>query len=275
MFQLRWQDIVDILIISFIVYRLLLLLVGTRAIQLIKGLLLLIGAGLFAKFFGLRALSWLLDRFLAMLFIAIPIVFQPELRKMLEELGKGGFKIYEGETEELKRCRDELLKALLYLKEQRIGAIIVLQRETGLREHWLSAVKIGAPISYELLVSIFWPGNPLHDGAAIIDQKVIVAASCYLPLTDKTDISRWLGTRHRAALGISEVSDALVIVVSEERGEISIAVNGHLSRNLNEDQLKALLTHYYFPVKKDKVKGLEKLKEGLNKLFGGGSESEA
>lgn len=131
------------------------------------------------------------------------------------------------------------------MKINQIGALLALQQETGLGEYWRTAVHLGAEVSQELLISIFWKDNPLHDGALIMDRENLIAAGCYLPLADAPEISRWYGTRHRAALGLSEVSDALVLIVSEERGEVSLAFKGHLSKNLKEPQLEKLLLHYF------------------------------
>lgn len=243
--SLRWQDLLDIFIIAFVVYKLLLLVVGTRAVQLLRGLMVLGITAVVANLLELKALAWVLSKFFQALLILIPVLFQPELRRVLEELGRGHlWRIQKGQ-EKLETLADEVLRALLYLQSKRIGALLVLQRQTGLKEVWRSAVPIKAQPSQELLVSLFWPGNPLHDGAVILDRNSVIAASCYLPLTEKSDLSRWYGTRHRAALGVTEISDALALVVSEERGEISLAVNGRISNPLNEEQLRKLLLHYF------------------------------
>lgn len=243
--NIRWQDFIDIAIIGFIFYRVLLLLVDTRAMQLVKGLFILGLLAAFARLIQLEALSWMLGKLLGVIIIAIPIVFQPELRRMLEELGRGNI-LRRRQAEELAaQLSDEVTRALLYLQSQRIGAILVFQRNTGLKDIWRSAVQVQSVITHDLLVSIFWPGNPLHDGAVIIDRSTVLAAACYLPLTENSNLSRWIGTRHRAALGITEVSDAMALVVSEERGEVALAINGHLSRQLKENQIRRLLLHYF------------------------------
>lgn len=244
-FDLRWQDIPDIFIVAFIIYRVLLLLVGTRAMQLIRGVMIIGLIGAAANVLELRSLSWIIAKMLSAFIIVIPILFQPELRHMLEELGKGHlWKI--GANDELAVLKAEnLASALIYCKSQRIGALCVLQRNTSLKEVWRTAVMLKADLTEELIVSIFWPGTPLHDGAVVIDKESIIAAGCYLPLTEKTDISRWYGTRHRAALGVTEMSDALAIAVSEERGEITIAVGGRLSKSLTDDQLLSICNHYF------------------------------
>jgi diadenylate cyclase len=203
--------------------------------------------------------------------IAIPIVFQPELRKMLEELGRGRiWKIRQAE----KRANflsDEITNALLFLKNRNIGALLVLQRGTGLKDFWRTAVRMDAQLSQELIISIFWPNNPLHDGAVIIDNSTIVSASTYLPLTENPDLARAIGTRHRAALGVTEVSDAIAIVVSEERGEISLAINGHLSRNLRDSQVKRLLLHYFGALEDEKKSIWSRIHDEISSI---GNETE-
>ena len=264
----RWQDAIDIFIISYIIYKLLVLIVGTRAMQLVKGLFIMGGLTALARVFDLRTLSWFLGKMLGVLVIAIPIVFQPELRKMLEELGRGGSLWQRKKSVKKAELLSETVgRAIGYLKSQKIGAIIVLERGTGLKDFWRSATRINAEISQELLISIFWYGTPLHDGAVIMDRDKIIAASCYLPLTDNTDISRWLGTRHRAAIGVTEVSDAIALVVSEERGEVSLAINGHLSRNLKDSQVQKLLLHYFGGDEEEQKSILDRLQEDIRTLW--------
>ncbi len=269
----RWQDFLDILIVATVLYRLLLLLADTRAMQLVKGVLIIAVVAAGANVLEFKTLSWILSKLLSVLFIAIPIVFQPEIRRILEELGRGRlFRIRE-EEERPAQLADELTRTLLFLAGRRIGAILVLQRRTGLKDIWRSAVPVRGQISQELLVSIFWPGTPLHDGAAILDREQVLAAACYLPLTEKSDLSRWFGTRHRAALGVTEVSDALALVVSEERGEVALAVNGHLSRNLREEPLRKLLQHYFASGERE-GSFLERLKEELRTPLDGENDHE-
>ena len=235
----------DIFIVAAIIYRLLALMVGTRAVQLVKGFLMLGTAALFASLLELHLVSWFLSWVLRGLVIAIPIVFHPELRKMLEEIGRGNLWHRRMDLEEAENLSGEIVAALGYMKSKKIGALLVLQQETGLKDYWRTAVKLDAKISQELIISLFWKNNPLHDGAVIMDRNHIIAGGCYLPLTDNPDISRWYGTRHRAALGITDVSDAMTLVVSEERGEVALAYNGHLSKNLKDAQLQKLLLFYF------------------------------
>ncbi|MDT8285034.1 MAG: diadenylate cyclase CdaA [Thermovirgaceae bacterium] len=267
--SIHWQDFVDIAVIAFIVYRLLLLLVDTRAMQLVKGLLVIGLLFAIARLMQLEALSWILGRMLGVFIIAIPIVFQPEIRRMLEELGRGNIWRRRQAEERAAQLTDEITRALLFLQNKKIGAILVFQRNTGLKDIWRSAVQIGADISQDLIVSIFWPANPLHDGAVIMDRQKIIAAACYLPLTENSNLSRWMGTRHRAALGITEVSDAMSLVVSEERGEIALAINGHLSRGLKEGQIRKLVMHF-FSEAPESVATLEGVRDRLGSMFSGG-----
>ncbi len=267
-FDLRWQDIPDIIIVAFIIYRVLMLLVGTRAMQLLRGVLIIGLIGAVANILELRSLSWIIEKLLSAFIIVIPILFQPELRHMLEELGKGHLWRAGKDGKEIDERADQLVKAMVYCQSQRIGAITVLQRNTSLKEVWRTAVLLKADITEELLVSIFWPGTPLHDGAVVIDQQTLIAAGCYLPLTDKTDISRWYGTRHRAALGVTEMSDAFALVVSEERGEITIAVGGRLSKPLSESQLRRICNHYFSSEGNNDASFLERLREEIEQWSG-------
>ncbi len=269
----RWLDILDIAIISFILYRFLLLLLDTRAMQLMKGLFILGGIAAVAKILELSALSWLLSKVLGVVFIASPIIFQPELRRLLEELGRGNLWQRRMAEERAEHLADEVTRALLYLQSQKIGALIVFQRGTGLRDIWRSAVRLNAEISQEEVVSIFWPNNPLHDGAAIFDKDRILAAAAYLPLTEKSDLSRSFGTRHRAALGVTEISDAISLVVSEERGEISMAINGHISRGMKEPQIRKLLFSY-FRGKKERQSLFERVRLELLQQLSGENDNE-
>ena len=220
----------------------------------------------------LRSLSWIIGKMLGAFIIVVPVLFQPELRHMLEELGKGHLWKVGRNEEDIDLRAEQLSKALTYCKSQRIGALCVLQRDTSLKEVWRTAVMLKADITEELLISIFWPGTPLHDGAVVMDQQSIVAAGCYLPLTEKTDISRWYGTRHRAALGVTEMSDAIALVVSEERGEITAAVAGHFSKPLSEAQLKKICNHY-FSFESKESNFMDRLREEIQQQWAGGDKN--
>lgn len=271
-FDLRWQDFLDILIVAFLIYRVLMLLVGTRAMQLLRGVLIIGFIGAVANILELRSLSWIIGKMLGAFIIVVPVLFQPELRHMLEELGKGHLWKVGRNEEDINLRAEQLSKALTYCKSQRIGALCVLQRDTSLKEVWRTAVMLKADITEELLISIFWPGTPLHDGAVVMDQQSIVAAGCYLPLTEKTDISRWYGTRHRAALGVTEMSDAIALVVSEERGEITAAVAGHFSKPLSEAQLKKICNHY-FSFESKESNFMDRLREEIQQQWAGGDKN--
>ncbi len=259
----RWQDVIDIALVAYIIYLTLGLLMGTRAIQLVKGLFLLIILSFIARWLNLETFSWILTQGFGVLLIVIPIIFQPELRRILEELGRGNMWQHKKNMERAENLSNELSNALMYCCAHKLGALIVLQRGTGLKDYWRNSVMLNADITQELIISIFWPNNPLHDGATIIDTEKIVSAGCYLPLTESPELSRWLGTRHRAAIGVTEVSDAVSLIVSEERGELSLAINGRISRDLKEPQLKKYLVHYFSGQDKEQQGVLESLKEEL------------
>ena len=239
------RSLIDIAIVSFIIYRILVMLAGTRAIQLIKGVVILALVSGLATLLRFRLLSWFVGNALLALSFAVPIVFQPELRKMLEELGKGGIYKKQMSVDEAEIRVRQISGALNYLKAHKIGALLVFQQEVGLGDYTQTAIHLNADITQELIISIFWKDNPLHDGAVILNKHKLIAGGCYLPIADAPEISRWYGTRHRAALGISEVSDALVFIVSEERGDISLAVKGRLSKNIKDFQVERLLMHYF------------------------------
>lgn len=239
------RSLLDIAIVSLIIYRILVVLVGTQAVQLVKGVLFLALLWWLAAAFRFRLLSWFLGNSLLALSLAVPIVFQPELRKMLVEIGRGHFYKRQMTVDEAEVKVGNIAKALQYLKANKIGALIVLQREDSLLQYTETAVHLNSNITEELIESIFWINNPLHDGAIIIDRYKIISAGCYLPLADAPEISRWYGTRHRAALGITQKTDAIVFVVSEERGEVSLAASGKLNKNLKDFQIEKNLMYYF------------------------------
>lgn len=246
--NVTWRDIIDIAIVTYFLYRLILLIRGTRAEQLVKGLIILLLAWIASGLLGLRTINWLLQGVMTVGLIAIPIIFQPELRKALEHLGRGKLftrDLYEYEDKEFQELLEELLKAIPVLVKKKIGALIVLERETGLKDIIETGIKIKGIVTAELLINIFMPRSPLHDGAVIIRGNLIAAAGCFLPLTENPNLSKELGTRHRAGLGITEVSDAIVIIISEETGVISLAHNGKLTRYLDEKTLRSTLLNFY------------------------------
>ncbi len=237
------NDIIDILLVTYVIYKLIMLIKGTKAIQLLKGITVIIAVWFFSGIFKLNTLYFLMNQTLLYGFLAIIIIFQPELRRALEQLGRGRFfsRGMIAEEEEKRNTIEAMLKATNYMAKRRIGALITIERETGLDDYVETGIPINANLSSELLINIFIPNTPLHDGAVIINDNQILAAASYLPLSESPFISKELGTRHRAALGISEVTDSLTLVVSEETGNVSLTKNGELYRNLDEDMLRKLL----------------------------------
>ncbi len=237
-------DVIDILIVAVILYRVYVMLEDTRAITLAKGILVLLGVTVVASWFELHVISWLLQKSVTLLFVALPIVFQPELRRALEHLGQGRFLGSGGllDDEEAQSTIREIRKAVKILSANKIGALLVVERNMGLNDICATGIQIDALITADFLMNVFIPNTPLHDGAAVIRGKRLIAAGCLLPLTENRSLSTELGTRHRAAIGLSEQCDALVVVVSEETGTISVAENGHMRRHLDEEQLTKILT---------------------------------
>ncbi|SKA79406.1 diadenylate cyclase [Caloramator quimbayensis] len=236
------RNIIDILIVAYIFYKILMLIKETRAEQLIKGLILVVVVMKLSQILGFVTLYWIIQNTLTVGLIAIIVIFQPELRKALEHLGRSRFftkKFFESE-EEMEKVVSELAIAATNLSSTKTGALIVIEQETGLSDFVQSGVKLDAIVSSSLLENIFFENSPLHDGAVIIRRDRIYAAACVMPLTEQL-VSKELGTRHRAAIGITENSDAIAIVVSEETGTISLAINGKLTRNYNAERLMLVL----------------------------------
>jgi len=243
------RNVFDILVVALIIYWLLWVAQGTRATQLIRGIVTLLAVVfLVGTTFQLTALNWVLGQTWPVLLISLPVIFQPEIRRALEQLGQTRSwlpQLLPRPDESAGRTVDELVKAATQLARHRYGALIVLERETGLQNYVERGVSIDGLLTRQLLINLFYPNSPLHDGAAVVRDGRIVAASVVLPLSDNTAATSQLGTRHRAALGITEQSDAISVVVSEETGQISIAENGQLIRNLDaerlDEHLRALL----------------------------------
>lgn len=246
----RWLlSVVDIGIVSYGFYRLFRLIRGTRAVQLIKGIVLILIAVPVSQYLHLYATHEILADIQTMLIVAIPIVFQPELRRALEQIGQGRFfsEPLLSQPVDMTRVIDEVARAADHLSRTRTGALIVMERNTGLNEYVATGVAIEAKVSAALLENLFVPNTPLHDGAVIIRGDRVVAAAAFLPLTDAARPGSELGSRHRAALGISEQSDAAVVVVSEETGWISLALEGKLNRRLEDRTLREMLHRLYRP----------------------------
>ncbi|MBO0589569.1 diadenylate cyclase CdaA [Sporosarcina sp. E16_8] len=249
-------NIVDVLLVWFVFYKLITVIKGTKAVQLLKGIFVLIIARILTEYFGLNTLLWMMDQVLRYGFLAIIIIFQPELRRALEQVGRGRLfaRTMMQEEEERDRLIEAFVKSVSYMAKRRIGALISIEKETGLSEYIETGTGMDSMITSELLINIFIPNTPLHDGAVIVQRNRIAAAGCYLPLSESPFISKELGTRHRAAIGISEVTDAVTIIVSEETGAVSLTANGDIDRNLDMEEFEARLRRVWFgltPEKKD------------------------
>jgi diadenylate cyclase len=248
--QLRWQDLVDITVMSFILYRLLLIIKGTKAVHMLIGLGLMLAASVLSRYFGLYTVDWLIQSFWGQIVIAIIILFQPEIRRALAQMGETSFLKTLTPAEELKSL-DEIVRATIALANKKIGALIAIERETSLGDFVEIGTPLDARVSKEVLLSIFHPTSPIHDGAVVIKGNRIVAAGCFLPIAVSSDMSKSMGTRHRAGVGLSEETDAVIIIVSEETGHISMAVKGKIETPLDMGTLRDILTDL-FTVKEKK-----------------------
>ena len=238
--------ITELAILWFVYYMLLLFIKGTRAVQVLKGIVIIVIIFLITKELQLETINWILGRLFTISVIAFLIIFQPELRRGLARIGQFGMFSRQQET------LDEIVKAALIMSKKKIGALIALEREIGLRPYIESGVRMDSQVTSELLNTIFAPNTPLHDGGVIIQGSIIAASGCLFPLTQNPHVSTSLGTRHRAAMGLSEEADAVVVVVSEETGDISISVNGRLTRHLDEKEFGRVLTNIFRPKKSKK-----------------------
>ena len=250
--QIRLLDILDILIVSVLIFQLLLLIRGTRAVQLVTGLFVLFGVYALSRYLGLATLQYLLEYVGLVIPIALLVIFQPELRRMLEQLGRGGV-LVSGFTphglgrEEAIRLINDVSRAARVLGLRKIGALIVLERRTGLADFIETGIKVDGVVTVQLLINLFFPNSPMHDGGAVLRGNRVMAAGCLLPLSENPALSRTLGTRHRAGLGVSEQTDAVAVIVSEETGTISVARDGELTRGLSEEEMKATLLELFTP----------------------------
>ena len=241
---LRWQDVLDIAIVATVFYWLFLIFKGTRAFQMLVGLTLLLLASVVSKSVGLHTVDWFVTGFWAQVVLVIVVLFQPEIRRALARIGQSPFRHSLTAGEET-RTLEEIIRAVVMLANKRMGAIIVLERENELKDTVEMGVALDARLSKELLLSLFMPYSPLHDGAAIVKGDRLVAAGCFLPLTLSPEVSKMLGTRHRAALGVTEETDAVVIVVSEETGSISVIIGGKMTRELDAAGLRRVLARMF------------------------------
>lgn len=245
------RAVIDIGIVAYVLYKALLLVKGTRAIQLLKGLALLGAFSLISVKLEFQTVNWILNKAGLAILVAVPVVFQPELRRALEQLGRGRLlgrpiALFVNK-EEVSHLIEGLADTVDIMVRRRIGALIIIEQETGLKDYMETGVAIDGIVSPEFLLNIFYPNSPLHDGAAIISGTRVAAAACLLPLTDRPFLSKELGTRHRAALGISEETDAIALVVSEETGIVSIAHEGKITRRLDRMQLEEILARLMLP----------------------------
>jgi len=236
-----WWDLLDIAIVSFIFYEFLKLIRGTRAVQMAAGSLLIVGLFYLSRLVPLQTVNWMIRNMLVYVAFAAIVIFQSDIRRALAHFGQAPFFRYFNRQEAANETIEELVVAATMLSSQRTGAIIAIEREIGLRNYIESGIPIDATLTYDLLVTIFQTGSPLHDGAVIVQEDRIAAAACFLPLSVNPRVSRELGTRHRAAIGLTEENDAVAIVVSEETGRISVVEDGDLEYDIDADRLRARL----------------------------------
>ena len=235
-------NIIDILVVWYLVYKLIMLVRGTKAVQLLKGVAVFIIIRILSEIIGLHTLSWLMNQVIMYGVIAAVVIFQPEVRRGLEHLARSSFfRPNKGAQQEDERIIQAFDKAIQYMSKRKIGALITIERNTGLDEYIETGIDLDADITGELLINIFIPNTPLHDGAVIIKNEKIAVASAYLPLSESNLIPKEFGTRHRAAVGISEVSDAITIVVSEETGDVSLTLNNELIPGLTQEEYLTIL----------------------------------
>lgn len=237
-------DIVDVLVIAFLIYRVLSTMKRTSASSVIKGLVIILAVAWIANVFQMNIISYFLRQVLQLGVIVMVVIFQPEIRRLFERMATttlGSLFRKRGRHEDLERCINNVVESCMAMSNSRTGALIIFERKVGLNDYAVTGVNINAEVSKELIQSIFFENTPTHDGALIIREDKILAAACMLPMTTNHNISKELGMRHRAGLGISERSDAVVVLVSEQTGGISVAIDGMLKRNLGGDTLRQLL----------------------------------
>jgi diadenylate cyclase len=233
-----WWDLVDIAIVSVLIYEFLKLIRGTRAVQMGVGTLLVVGMFYVSRLAPLQTVNWLIRNMLVYVAFAAIVIFQSDIRRALAHFGQAPFFRYFNRQEAAQEAIEEIVVAATMLSSQRVGAIIAIERDIGLRNYIESGIPLDAILTYDLLVTIFHPGSALHDGAVILQENRVAAAACFLPLTVNPRVSRELGTRHRAAIGLTEEGDAVAVVVSEETGQISLALDGRIQRGLTSDELR-------------------------------------
>ena len=243
----RWTlDLLDILLVAYIIYRILLLIKGTRTVQMLVGLAVLLVVYVASQVGGLFTLNWLLDNFLSSIILVIVVIFQNDIRRALMHMGRNPFFADQSFREEDKAI-DELVKGCTSLAGRRYGALVVIERETGINDFLEVGTELDAKLTADLLGAIFHPQSPIHDGAIIIQRGRLTRAGCFLPLTQNPSVSPRLGTRHRAAIGLTELVDAVAIVVSEETGKVSVVVSGKMTRDLDAITLRKVLRRLLEP----------------------------
>lgn len=238
---ITWWDVVDVLVVTVALYELLRLIRGTRAVQMAFGSALLVLVFFISRWAPLQTVNWLIRNIFGYVVFAAIVIFQNDIRRALAHFGRTPFFQYFSKREELDETIEEIAVAASLLADKRTGAIVVIERAIGLRNYIESGIPLDATITHDLLMSVFQTGSPLHDGAVIVQEDRIAAAACFLPLTVNPQLSRELGTRHRAAIGLSEETDAIAVVVSEESGAISLAVDGGIERGLSPQRLRERL----------------------------------
>jgi diadenylate cyclase len=236
-----WRDVLDIALVALLIYEVLILIRGTRAAQMAVGAGLAVLLFYLSQIVELETVNWIIRNMVGYVVFAAIVLFQSDIRRALAHLGRAPFFRYLSKGEIVDETIEEIAVAAQMMASQRTGAIVVLERLIGLRNYVEGGIPLDATISYDLLVTIFNPGSPLHDGAVIIQENRVAAAACFLPLTVNPRLSRDLGTRHRAAIGLTEENDALAVVISEETGWISLVLEGHIERNLTPDRLRVRL----------------------------------
>jgi diadenylate cyclase len=236
-----WWDLLDIAIVSILIYEFLKLIRGTRAVQMALGSLLIILMFYLSRLAPLQTVNWMIRNMLVYVVFAAIVIFQSDIRRALAHFGQAPFFRYFNRQEAAGETIEEVVVAATMLSTRRIGAIVAIERDIGLRNYIESGIPLDAELTYDLLVTIFQPGSPLHDGAVVIQEDRVAAAACFLPLTVNPRVSRDLGTRHRAAIGLTEESDAAAVVVSEETGQIALALDGQIERGLTGDELRERL----------------------------------
>jgi uncharacterized protein (TIGR00159 family) len=247
--NLRLWDILDILFVAFIIYRIILLIKGTRAVQMLIGLVVVLGLYIISFRIGFFTLHWILNNFIASMILVIIVIFQDDIRRALMRVGRNPFMTSSGDKLEQVKMIEEVVRASMTLVEKKIGALIVFERKTGLSNYIEKGVLLDANVQKEMIVSIFLPNSPLHDGAIIVQEGRIAAAGCLLPLDTNIEISSTFGTRHRCALSLGKETDAVVVIISEERGVISLAGEGTMRLNLTEQALRDTLLKLLSPGK--------------------------